>query len=126
MLASVGTTFLGHDLVATRHLRFWAERGLVHCEDARDNSYKSYSVRETLLRMKALSDMLGKSSQRDMHSEDQFDQARRAEIQTMLDGLLIVCNKAKEQGMPSDASARRDQVRRRPTTVVVPGLNSQM
>lgn len=121
MIASTGNTFLGHDLVATKHLRFWAERGLVHVEDSRDNSYKVFSVRECLLRMRALQDMLGNSTERQMYSEDQFDQSKRAEIQTMLEGLMVIVQKAKEQGMPSDASARRDLVRRRPKTVVVPG-----
>lgn len=116
-----GKTFLGYNLVATQNLRFWAERGLIHVEDARDNSYKVFSVRTTLLRMRALQEMLGNSSERQMHSEDQFDRDKRAEIQTMLEGLTDVCRKAQEQGMPSDASARRDLVRRRPRTIVVGG-----
>lgn len=110
-----------HDVVQTRHLRMWAERGLVHIEDARDNSYSAISVREMLLRMNAISDMLGNSSDRDKHSESQFDKAWRAENQAMLEGMVKVVEKAKVQGMPSDASARRDLVRRRPKTLVVPG-----
>ena len=38
----------------------------------------------------------------------------------------VVAQEAREQGSPDDASARRDLVRRRPVTVVVPGKNSVM
>lgn len=124
MIAFAGNTFLGYDLVATKFLRFWAERGMIHVEDSRDSSYKVFSVRDCLLRMRALQEMLGNSTQRQMYSEDQFDKEKRAEIQTMVEGMLKLCEIAKEQGMPSDASARRDLVRRRPKSVVVPGNHS--
>lgn len=42
-------------------LRYWAERGLIHCEDARDNSYETLTVRDFLLRVKSINDMLGNS-----------------------------------------------------------------
>jgi hypothetical protein len=122
-----GGTFLGNDNVAIfGPLRFWAERGLLHCEDSRDNSYETLSVRTALQRARAISDMLGNSSKRDMHSEDQFDRANRARHLRFLEQLMALVEKAKIQGMPSDASARRDLVNRRPKTFVVPAVNHQM
>ncbi len=39
--------------------RWWADRGMIHVEDARDNTYDTLSVREFLHRLKAVNDMLG-------------------------------------------------------------------
>lgn len=111
-----------HDVVRHGPLRFWAERGLIHCEDERDSSYLCYSIRTALQRMSALSDMLGNTNDRAMHSEDQFDQNNRARIQHMLEGLSTMVTRCKIQGMPDDPSARRDLKRRAPKSVVVPQL----
>ncbi len=111
------------DVVRFGHLRMWAERGLIHTEDSRDNSYKVQSVRATLHRMRAIQDMIKNSSEasRDKHSYDQFDGAAIKYHQDMIDAMVLVVEKAKAQGMPSDPSARRDLARRAPKTVVVPG-----
>lgn len=125
----VGNTFLGAgDVVIHDDLRIWAERGLIHIEDARDNSYKVVGVREVLFRMKAVQDMLKNSSpsQRAKHSHDRFDRALLDKNQKMIDDMVEVVRKAKEQGMPHDASARRDLVRRRPKTFAVPGVGDSM
>lgn len=114
------------DVVRFGPLYIWAERGLVHIEDSRDNSYESVSVRAMLHRMKAIQDMLGNSTARQMNSEDQFDRANRERHQKMIEEMLVVIRKAQEQGMPTDAGARRELVRRRPKSVVVPGIASQM
>lgn len=109
-----------HDVVRFGHLRFWAERGLIHIESSIDNSYECISARTALRRMNAISEMLGNTNDRQMHSEDQFDRANRERHLRMLEGLTFLIQKAQVQGMPSDASARRDLVRRRKKTVVVP------
>ena len=122
-----GTYAVGDDgIVIFGPLRIWAERGLIHIEDSRDNSYECLSVRTALQRMKAISDMLGNSTQRDINSEDQFDRANRDRHQRMLDSMIEITRKAQNQGMPSDASARRDLVRRRPKSIVVPGYGGGM
>lgn len=108
------------DVVKFGPLRFWAERGLIHIEDARNNSYECICVRVALQRANAISEMLG--NRREAHTEDQFDQANRIRHQNMLDGLTELLYKAQVQGMPDDPSARRDLVRRRPKTVQVPKL----
>jgi hypothetical protein len=42
------------------------------------------------------------------------------DIQRMIDDTIDICRKAREQGMPSDASARRDLKRRQKTQVSIP------
>ena len=82
-------------------------------------------MRVALQRMVAISDML-KNSKAELSRNggmfaDEYDRNMK-----MLEQMTDICRKAQEQGMPTDASARRDLVRRRPTSVVVPGLKSAM
>lgn len=121
-------TFVGNstvsgdrDVVRFGSLRFWSERGLIHIEDANTNGYECISTCTALQRMKAISDMLGNSTKREMYSEDQFDRANRERHLCMLEGMIQILQKAKEQGSPWDPSACRDHVRRRPKSIVVPG-----
>lgn len=102
-------------VVKIGNCRFWAERGIIHCEDERDNSYHTIPVREMLFRTKAVSDMLKRSRQ---NRADYWDEILAN--QRVVDAMIEVCKRAQEQGMPEDASARRDLVRRRPKTVVMP------
>jgi hypothetical protein len=110
------------DVVRFGFLRFWAENGLIHVEDARDNSYECMSVRTALRRVNAISEMLGNSTRREVYTEDQFDRANRLRNQNMLDGITNLLQKAQIQGMPDDPSAMRDVVRRLPKSVVVPTM----
>lgn len=118
----------GNDVVRFGHLRMWAERGLIHIEDSRNGEYKVVSVRTMLQRMKGIQDMIAGSrpSQRQAHSHDQMDRTWIDDNQGMLEAMVEVVRKAQAQGMPSDASARRDLVRRRPKTVLVPGYGGGM
>lgn len=114
------------DVVRFGPLRFWAERGLIHIEDATDNSYEAVSVLTALQRTNAISEMLGNSSNREKYSEDQFDQSNRTRHQNMLDGMLVLMNRCKVQGMPSDARARRHLKNSLPKSIVVPALYGGM
>src|SRR4051794_17851667 len=91
-----------HDVVVFGNLRFWAERGLIHVEDRRNNSYECYSVPTALRRVNAISEMLGNSTRREAYTEDRYDQAERKRHQDMIDGLIYLLERAKVQGMPSD------------------------
>ncbi len=103
--------FIGqHKVAVLDQCRFWADRGLVHCEDARDNSYVVMSVKDALLRAKAISEMVGKSSN-DYEFAD-----RREYLQRFVSDMVDVCRKAQEQGMPTDPTARPA----RKTQVLVP------
>ena len=127
MITFAGNNVLtGHDVVITKHLRLWAERGLIHIEDSRDNSYNVFSVRVILHRMRGISDMLGNSSDRQVHSESTLDRKWRQDQLNMLEGMTEVVRRAQRQGMPSDPTASRDLVRRRPKTVCVPGYGGGM
>lgn len=128
ILFTNGSTSGFGDLVIFGNLRMWAERGMIHVEDGKDNSYKSLSVRQMLLRMKAIQDMLKNSRQssRQKHSKDTFDNKYYEENQQMLLAMSDVVRKAQIQGQPEDASARRDLVRRRRKVVVVPGYGGGM
>lgn len=113
----------GHDVVIYGPLRLWAERGLVHIEDGRDNSYESISVQDTLLRINALSEMIGNSQAGGRGSKTNSFTKYADEIkdlQDAIDRIIDVCQKAREQGMPDDPSARRDLARRRAKSVSVP------
>lgn len=125
----VGNSFLGDaDVVIHDNIKMWAERGLIHIEDDRDNSYKVVGVREMLYRLKAVQDMLknSKPSQRVKHSHDRFDRDLIDKTQKTIDQMVEVIRKAQEQGTPHDASARRDLARRRPKTFAVPGVGDSM
>jgi hypothetical protein len=115
-----GLVGVSDDVVRFGPLRLWAERGLIRIEDARDGSYEIVSVHTMLYRMRAINEAIKNSSQRQKHSQDPEDAKEVRRLQGMIDAMVTVCRKAQEQGMPSDASARRDLARRLPTTVLVP------
>ena len=112
-----------HDVVVYGPLRIWAERGLIRIEDARDKSFETLDVRECLLRLNGLNEMIGRSKRGGKGSTTNSftkyaDEIR--DLQEMIDKVTDVCWKAREQGMPTDPSAVRDQARRQKTSVSVP------
>ncbi len=92
-----------------RETRFWAERGLIHCED-NVTGYSSMSVLSFMHRVRALNDTLGNS---DSSRDTGADADMREQTQRTVEQMIHIAELAKEQGMPSDASARRDNQRRR-------------
>lgn len=92
-------------------LRFWPERGIVCCEDGRDNSFVQLSIKEALLRTKGINDMLGRSSDCGGYEDERVYHQRF--VEEMMDIIRI----AKEQGSPDDPSACRDLARRRPKAI---------
>lgn len=78
-------------------LRYWAERGMIHCEDSRDNSYETLGVREFLLRVKSINDMLGNST-KDLEGFAHTDEIQRQ--QNFVEEAAELAKKAQEQGMP--------------------------
>lgn len=130
MSLEIGT--YGHDVLIIdgktkegirRTVRFWADRGLIHSEDSIDNSYETLSVREFLRRALALSQMLGNSADTDGKGADAD---LKSYVQNIVDKAAAIAKKAQDQGMPDDASARRDLRRRQPVTVCVSGGNAIM
>lgn len=102
----MGITILGtHNMVRFGTLRIWAERGLIHMEDEVDNSYKVENVRTMLMRVKAINDMIGNSSDRG-HSakEDKGNYAEeRLRLTKFVEDMIPLLRKAQEQGTPGEA-----------------------
>lgn len=95
-------------------LRIWPERGLICIEDARDNSFVQLSVRDALLRVRAINDSLKQSKRLEMKEAD------RQRNQAFIEAMTPIIKKAQEQGSPDDPSAVRDLTRRLPKSVRVP------
>lgn len=110
----------GKGVVRCGPLRFWAERGLIHCEDSRDNSYEVIKVRDMLLRLNAHNEMRPGIDGTEDPITKKWVYEFRSHIQTMIEQMLELCRKAQEQGMPDDPTARNSLKARRPSTVVVP------
>ncbi len=86
-------------------LRYWAERGLIHCEDARDNSYETLTVREFLLRLQGINDMIGNSkatlaAEKFAHV-DELDRQQR-----FVEEAAVLVRRAQIQGLPPRFSGR--------------------
>ena len=99
-----------------KFLRYWAADGLVHVEDARDNSYEALSIRSFLQRVRAISEMLGNSRTElracgVMHM-DEFDRCLR-----FVEEAADLARRAKEQGDPDDPSTIKARRRSRPKSV---------
>jgi len=109
--------FLGnHGVVRWKGKRFWAENGLVRCEDSADNSYTVTPVRRQLHRIRAVHDMLGRSEGFIAQYHDQV-----VEHQNFVDDMIDVCRRAQVQGMPEDPSASSSLARSLPKSVSMSG-----
>ena len=111
-----------NDVVNLGPLKYWAERGLIHCEDARDSSYETIDTKEVLERVKALNDMIG-NTKRKVPGLMHADEVRRH--QNFIDDMVKLCRRAKEQGSPDNPDAVKESKRRRPATIIVPSAASQ-
>jgi hypothetical protein len=118
----------GHDVAILRNPktghedRYWAERGLVHVESSKDNSYETLTVREFLVRANGLSEMLGRAKDA---RERVTDHTTVERIQRFLEAAACVAQKAREQGEPLNPDTASDRKRRAPVSVVSPGLRHQ-
>lgn len=97
--------------------RFWAERGLIHVEDGRDNTYKIMSVYQALQHLNGISDMLTKTLKERL-GEEYANQIGHE--QKFIELMLDILQRAREQGQPFDPSARRDLNIRRPRQFLMP------
>lgn len=86
-------------------VRWWAERGQLHWEDERDNSYAAVGIREFLERLKGINDMISngkkKANEGFMHS-DEVERHQR-----FIEESLELVRIAKEQGDPDDIKVRK-------------------
>jgi hypothetical protein len=106
--------------------RWWAEGGLIHWEDLdagpTEQRFGSQTVVETLQRLKGINDMIGNNRTGKGWNYPDEMQAFRSYI----DGMINVCKRAKEQGMPDDPVHAKQLVaevkERRKSRMVIPGL----
>lgn len=113
----------GHNVCQFGPLRIWAERGLIHVEDSRDASYSTVSVHTALERMGALSDMIQNSREK-MRRTGFMPTAEHDRIVRMLEEMIDVVRLARHQGTPDNPQARRELVRRRPKSVLMPSAKA--
>ena len=99
-------------------VRWWAERGQLHWEDSRTNGYGVVSVREFLLRLQGISDMLSNGRKKDNEGFMHSDEVERH--MWFIEEALGLVRKAKEQGIPEDPEVRRHKAMDLPVTVVMP------
>lgn len=95
-------------------LYLWADNGLVCWEFAKTNGYGSMDWREAAKRIVSLSDMVGKSGEEGVYTDE------RVRMQEFICNMENVIRQAKEQGGPNDDGAAEDRRRRRAKSVVVP------
>lgn len=98
-----------------RTLRVWAERGLVHMEDSRDNSYQVMPVEKALQHLNGINTMIGNSIHETHLYRDEVEMHQR-----FIERCVDVFRKAREQGSPNDPSAVRDNNARRKKMFVMP------
>lgn len=86
-------------------VRWWAERGQLHWEDERDNSYAAVGIKEFLERLKGINDMISngkkKANEGFMHS-DEVERHQR-----FIEEAVELVRIAKDQGDPDDIKVRK-------------------
>jgi hypothetical protein len=97
---------VSNGVVISKDCRWWADRGMFHVEDARDNSYKSMTIRQALYHLNGLSDMLMNSGK----ETDYYDEIMA--LRTFCEQIREVIQRAKEQGDPTTKDAVEDRKRR--------------
>lgn len=95
-------------------VRYWAERGLVHWEDSKDNSYGTMTWQDAAERTLGLSEMVHNSRQHGMYGDE-----IRA-VQQFCSEMEPVIRKAKEQGGPLDDVQSIARENRRRSKKIVP------
>jgi hypothetical protein len=101
-------------------VRYWAERGLVHWEDSKDNSYGSMPWQEAAYRVLGLSQMVHNTRKQGLMG----DEVNR--MQKFVSDMEPVIKQAKTQGGPLDDmhDVAEERRRRRPKIMPMPANSS--
>jgi hypothetical protein len=93
--------------------KFWADKGIIHCEDAISNTYCTMSIDEALERVVAVKQIIGTSSNPGV----EVDHCERDSMMRSVEQMLNVIKRAQEQGggpgnpeMVKDMEARRKKL----------------
>lgn len=106
-----------------RAVRWWADRGQLHWEDSRTNGYGVVSVKEFLMRLQAINDMLSNGNRKANEGMMHADEVERH--MRFVEQALELVKKAKEQGVPEDPMVRKHKAQERPLTMVMPSCLSK-
>lgn len=86
-------------------VRWWAERGRIHWEQIHVDKYGSISIRQCLIRLQAIQDMIKNSRKgRSYMRPDEI-----TIYQNYIDEMLELCKKAKAQGDTEDPRAMKQK-----------------
>lgn len=111
-----------HKVARLGPIRMWAENGLVHTEDERDNSFTSMSWQEALERANAISeygmDRLRKGHRSTKGSDLWWWSLERDT--KFVEEVIDIIRQAREQGAPDDPSMVRARTRSLPTSASIP------
>jgi hypothetical protein len=109
------------DVVYQNNTRYWAERGLIHWEDKSTGESGSESVRTMLQRLQALNNMVGNvRTGKGYHRPDEVTDHQR-----FVDSMLILIEKARNQGMPDDPAAAKSLASTRKKTMITVGNHTK-
>ena len=111
-------------------VRYWGENGLIHMswEEGGIERYKSIPIKDALLRLKALNDILGKTP----HSEKCHFPDEIKKLQDFIDDMCKLIRRARESGPgdpfdPSNPNCIAKPTNRRPISppklVYIEGFN---
>jgi hypothetical protein len=112
-----GVVFFG-PTASPKAVRWWAERGQLHWEDSRDNGYGTVSIRDFLLRLQGINDMISNGKRKENEGFLHAEELERH--QRFIEEALALVRKAKEQGDPDDVRVRRHKAQNRPITQIMP------
>lgn len=96
-----------------RQTKFWAERGLIHTVHEGTGEYSVCSVREWLLRARALSDQAWREKYAD----------ERGQLVGLVENMVKVARQAKRQGDPHTRDGLEEARRRMPLRVSLPEVS---
>lgn len=101
-------------IVTYGNLRFWAERGQIHCEDKRDGRYDVIRTKTMVERLVELRIMVMWRLQRGR------DREQAMKDQKFLTAMIDVIKEAKHQGSPYNPEVRAEMRARGPSQIAVP------
>jgi hypothetical protein len=96
-----------------RQTKFWAERGLIHTVNEETGGYTVVSVREWLLRARALS----KQAWREKYADE------RGQMVVLIENMVKAAQQAKRQGDPHTRDGLAEAKRRMPLRVSLPEVS---
>ena len=95
-------------------VRYWAERGMVHWEDSKDNSYGSMFWQDAAKRVLALSEMVHNSREKGLMGDE------ISRVQKFVCDMEPIVKEARAQGGPLDNVAQVAEERRRRRPKIMP------